>query len=430
MRQRQVVIHASATSPEIDTLPEDTVALISLGATEQHGPHLPLSMDTVLAEALATRVAAMLNAPVLIYPTVPFGLSDHHRDFAGTITVSESILHGIVDAYVDSALRSGISRVAILSGHGGNYAFLKTYRDHARARRPGLRVAAFAQLGEMIDACAVAAEQAGLAWPACDAHAGLVETSVALHLLRAGEVGDFGDVHGYLAAEPGWIDRLLHEGVAGLSPIGVIGDPRNASAAAGARFLEAIALQIARHFAIELSLNLRTVEDSLHRERNQMTDAQELSDRIAIADVLAGLAYAQDDKDWSALRLLFADVIRIDVSEHLGGEARDLPVDELVAMCRAVLDGFAMTHHATSNVRTTIDGDVAVSRAHMIAYHHLPTDPGIADFCTMRGYWKVSLVRTNERWLINGWKIVRSGPLEGYPGLYQLAAGAAAAKHG
>jgi creatinine amidohydrolase len=254
VREPRITMHATATSPEIDALPEDTVALISLGATEQHGPHLPLSMDTLLGEALAARVAAMLDAPVLVYSTIPCGLSDHHRDFAGTITVSDETLRGVVDAYVDSALRSGISRVAMLSGHGGNFAFLKAYRDRLRSDHPGLRVAAFVELGEMIAACGTAAVEVGLAWPECDAHAGLFETSAALHLLGADAVGDFRDVHGYIAAEPGWTDRFFREGVSGLSEIGVIGDPRDASPAAGERFLEAIARVIAHHFTIELEL--------------------------------------------------------------------------------------------------------------------------------------------------------------------------------
>jgi creatinine amidohydrolase len=254
VREPGITMHATATSPEIDAMPRDTVALISLGATEQHGPHLPLAMDTVLGEALATRVAAMLDAPVLVYSTIPFGLSDHHRDFAGTITVSDATLRGVVGAYVDSALRAGITRVAMLSGHGGNFAFLKAYRDRLRSARPGLQVAAFVELSEMIEACGIAASKAGLSWPECDAHAGLFETSAALHLLGAEAVGDFHDVCGYIAAESGWTDRLFREGVSGLSAIGVVGDPRRASPAAGELFLEAIAQVIARRFTIELNL--------------------------------------------------------------------------------------------------------------------------------------------------------------------------------
>ncbi|HEY2041292.1 MAG TPA: creatininase family protein [Jatrophihabitans sp.] len=258
MGEQQAIIHATATSPAVAALPADTVALISLGATEQHGPHLPLAMDTVLGEAFARRVAAMVNAPVLIYPTIPFGLSDHHRDFAGTVTVSEETLSGVMDACVGSVLRSGFSRVAMLSGHGGNFAFLKAYRDRLRAEHPGLRVAAFVEIGEMVDACAAAAAQVGLTSPECDAHAGLFETSVALHLLGADAVGDFGDLHGYIAAEPGWTERLFRDGVAGLSMNGIIGDPRGASAAAGEAFLNAIARRIALQFAAELGLELRT----------------------------------------------------------------------------------------------------------------------------------------------------------------------------
>ncbi|HEY2041291.1 MAG TPA: nuclear transport factor 2 family protein [Jatrophihabitans sp.] len=149
---------------------------------------------------------------------------------------------------------------------------------------------------------------------------------------------------------------------------------------------------------------------------------QELFDRAAIADVIARLASTQDGRDWAAQRLLLADVVRLDLSEHLGDEPRDLSADELVAMCEAVIGGFAVTHHATSNIRPTVDGDVAVVLAHVVAYHHLPTAPGVADFCTMRGHWKVNLRRTRDAWLVEGWKIVRSGPLEGFASLYQLAA--------
>jgi len=106
----------------------------------------------------------------------------------------------------------------------------------------------------MVEACGVAASKAGLSWPECDAHAGLYETSAALHLMGVEAVGDFHDVHGYIAAEAGWTDRFFREGVSGLSAIGVVGDPRHASPAAGERFIEAIAQLIARHFTIELEL--------------------------------------------------------------------------------------------------------------------------------------------------------------------------------
>jgi hypothetical protein len=155
-----------------------------------------------------------------------------------------------------------------------------------------------------------------------------------------------------------------------------------------------------------------------------MTDLQQLVDRAAIMDVLAGLASAQDHKDWSALRALFADVVRLDLSAHLGDAPYDLPGDELVARNRAALAGFAATHHTTSNIRITIEGERAVAQAHVIAYHHIPTEPGIADFCTVRGYWDVKLRCTDGHWLVDYWRIERAGPVDGYAGVYQLAAAA------
>jgi len=97
-------------------------------------------------------------------------------------------------------------------------------------------------------------------------------------------------------------------------------------------------------------------------------------------------------------------------------------------MARATLEGFDCTQHFTANIETRVDGSRARCRVHTIAYHQLATEPGVTDFCTMRGYWHLRLRKTGGRWLIEQWAIERAAPWEGDPAVYQLAAAAAAAR--
>lgn len=148
-----------------------------------------------------------------------------------------------------------------------------------------------------------------------------------------------------------------------------------------------------------------------------------LSDRLEIADVVANLAHAQDDKDWDRLRDLFADRLVLDASSHLGSPPVELTAEELAALAEDVIGGFPFTQHLTSNLLIEVDGDRATSRNHTWAYHYFPTD-GV-DYCLMRGAWHLSLRRESGRWLIDKWAVVRSIPLEGDEGLYERAAAAA-----
>lgn len=157
-----------------------------------------------------------------------------------------------------------------------------------------------------------------------------------------------------------------------------------------------------------------------------MTDLQYLTDRAEIADAVSALAHAQDDRNWTALRQVFTEKVQFDLSRHLDLPAADLTADELVDMTRAALSGFTSTQHANSNVLITVTGDSARCRANITAYHHLATEPGVADFCTMRGRWDLALQRVDGRWLVCGVTVVRTSPFEGYAGLYRLAAEASA----
>ncbi|MCP2265296.1 nuclear transport factor 2 family protein [Promicromonospora thailandica] len=171
-----------------------------------------------------------------------------------------------------------------------------------------------------------------------------------------------------------------------------------------------------------------------------MTGPQEaplgVADRLAVADVVAALAHAQDDQDWAALRRLLDDEVVLDLSTHQAGSPpTPMAADDLVALARRTLAGFDVTHHSTSNVSTSglvvreQVGEVRC-RAHVVAYHHvpadLPSDRGLVDHCTMRGYWELVLRRRDDRWVIARWTVLRTAPWEGSPDVYTRAAARAA----
>lgn len=154
-----------------------------------------------------------------------------------------------------------------------------------------------------------------------------------------------------------------------------------------------------------------------------MSALEDLVDRAAVADVVAQLAHTQDDRDWAALQRLFADTVHLDLSAHYHGDPpKSMSAGELVELARATLAGFDCTHHAASDLVVRLSGDEAECRAHMVAYHHVPADPGVTDHCTMRGLWQLGLRRSGERWLIHRWAVIRTAPWDGSPDVYELAA--------
>jgi creatinine amidohydrolase len=105
---------------------EDAVVLLPIGATEQHGPHLPTGVDDFLAAEVSRRAAylASPHTPVVVTPSVWSGLSEHHMAFGGTITLSLATLHALLRDVCRSILRAGFRRILIVNGHGGNMTAL------------------------------------------------------------------------------------------------------------------------------------------------------------------------------------------------------------------------------------------------------------------------------------------------------------------
>jgi creatinine amidohydrolase len=217
VRYRRGVDLGDATWPEIDHV--KVVVVVPVGSCEQHGPHLPLTTDAIVAEALARDLAAR-RADCLVAPTVAITASGEHQGFPGTLSIGNEAMYQVVVELVRSA--DWAAGVVLVNGHGGNVAAVD--RAVAQLEGEGRRVLAW--------------------WPRVadgDPHAGHTETSLMLAVRP--------DLVRLERAEPGPIPSaadLVRKGVWALSATGVLGDPRDASAEHGAELFGQLADDLAR----------------------------------------------------------------------------------------------------------------------------------------------------------------------------------------
>lgn len=207
----------SATWPEVHRHRRELL-VVPLGALEQHGPHLPLRTDTLVAEAIAERVHEERPRSGLT-PALAIGASGEHADFPGTLSIGSDALCLLLVELVRHATLSWPG-VLVLNGHGGNLAAL---------RRAGAQCAAEGRVLEVVP----------LGLPGMDAHAGRSETSMLLHLAPAEVRLELAEP-GRTEPLPELLPELVDRGVRALSPNGVLGDPTGASAQEGAELVDAL----------------------------------------------------------------------------------------------------------------------------------------------------------------------------------------------
>jgi creatinine amidohydrolase len=124
IEERRVAL-ARMTSPEAsEAFARAEVALLAVGATEQHGPNMTLETDTAVAYQLALHIATALYPRAVVAPPLPFGVSYHHMKFPGTMTLSPETFQAVVLEVVDSLRQHGIERFFIVDGHAGNQGAL------------------------------------------------------------------------------------------------------------------------------------------------------------------------------------------------------------------------------------------------------------------------------------------------------------------
>ncbi len=133
--ERRVAL-ARMTSPEAaEALAGAEVALIPVGATEQHGPNMTLETDTAVAYQLALRTAATLHPRAVVTPPLPYGVSYHHMSFPGTMTLSPETFQAVVLEVVESLRQHGVERFFIIDGHAGNQGALDVLTTKLRFQR-------------------------------------------------------------------------------------------------------------------------------------------------------------------------------------------------------------------------------------------------------------------------------------------------------
>src|SRR5438128_3372421 len=119
-------------------LRRDDRAILPVGSCEQHGRHLSFATDYLIPTEIAMRVSARTGVPVT--PTLCFGMSVHHMEFPGTLSLSPDTFMAVIRDLVESLYRHGFRRVLILNGHGGNIAPLTTALSTLADRHRDLRV--------------------------------------------------------------------------------------------------------------------------------------------------------------------------------------------------------------------------------------------------------------------------------------------------
>jgi creatinine amidohydrolase len=249
MKDRELFLER-LTRPQVEAALSDgfTTVVVPCGAVEQHGPHLPLFVDAEIGTRLGVEVARRLGK-TLIAPTIRVGCSEHHMDFAGTLTLRHSTFKAVCLDYCASLARHGFSRILLLPSHGGNFKPLaEVVEEIADAVNTDCKVEAFTDLiaivrvwKETVDSMCGLGDRIG-------GHADIGESSIMLCL------------HPHLvnqdAAEAGFMEelsedlfkRIMREGMSGVTPNGILGDARGMSVEIGEQLIAATSDMIAEQF--------------------------------------------------------------------------------------------------------------------------------------------------------------------------------------
>jgi creatinine amidohydrolase len=223
--------------PEVEAALENgtRTAIVAVGSVEQHGPHLPLNMDTLDGDELSRRIAERLG-DALAAPTIRPGCSSHHMDFPGTITVPPETLMDTIRSYCRSLDHHGFEHIVLVPTHGGNFGPVQTVTPDV-AREVDATVIPLVDLDEHMRLLNEGLDEAGIDYEQEVIHAGAAETSMVLaideSLVRTDEIergpdGEFSTA------------RLLSEGFEAITENGVLGDPSEATADAGETIIRTV----------------------------------------------------------------------------------------------------------------------------------------------------------------------------------------------
>ncbi|WP_027580248.1 creatininase family protein [Bradyrhizobium sp. Ai1a-2] len=229
--------------PEIVTAaPARWIAVLPLAATEQHGPHLPLGTDIMIAEAYLALVRELLpvGLPATFLPLQPVGISTEHIDFPGTLTLPTNVALKTWMALGDSVARAGVKKLVMVTSHGGNSAAMSLVAQDLRAQHGMLVVTtSWSRLSAAEKLFAAEEVRHGI-------HGGAVETSIMLarypHTVRMEAIADFRPASIAIEKDHRWLSTQRPAPFAwqtqDLHASGAVGDATKASAEKGERLLD------------------------------------------------------------------------------------------------------------------------------------------------------------------------------------------------
>ena len=257
----------SLRSPQFKTVDASrAVAVLPLGATEQHGPHLPLSVDTVLVEGVVNAALPHLSAqdPVWVLPTQALGLSTEHQAFEGTLTLSPETVIALWCEIGASVARAGFKKMLMFNAHGGNVGLMDVVARELRAQH-GLLVYSSSWYNLPLDETALA--QFSAHEHRFGIHGGEIETSMMLAL--APDLVDMSQAQNFTSSSQERAQRypVLGNGksaklgwhIQDYNPSGAVGNAGAATAAKGQALVKSAGEQLAVLLRELMDLPLSTI---------------------------------------------------------------------------------------------------------------------------------------------------------------------------
>jgi creatinine amidohydrolase len=172
------MIWQELTSVDFAAIDRATPLVLPVAAIEQHGPHLPLATDRMIGEHFAAELHAKLGRNVIILPSVAVGCSDHHMEFAGSLTLDHQTFAAVAQQTMHSAWRHGFRNFLVLNAHGGNQGVCQVLLEQFGAHHPDSQVVV-ATWWRVAAAELLALNESG---PGGIGHACEFETSLMLHI--------------------------------------------------------------------------------------------------------------------------------------------------------------------------------------------------------------------------------------------------------
>ncbi len=129
------------TSPQIDSYNRSTPVILPISATEQHGAHLPLATDRMIGDHFCQKLNEQIPEEVLILPNISVGCSEHHTDFAGSLSVQHVHFINQLTDISNCVVKYGFKNILVFNSHGGNQAVGQTFMETFGYRNPEVRIA-------------------------------------------------------------------------------------------------------------------------------------------------------------------------------------------------------------------------------------------------------------------------------------------------